>query len=336
MKINERQSAYPTRLFILALILAIGAALFQAEETLSRAWVNSGYLQLNRAVVLNEGPHFERAAAIFGRIEPDSIVGQRSWRGLGLTYWFQSRLDEAIAVWERVDHIESEFRPWARQAERANDIIGVRNWNWAAVQMDPGSGDNWYRLALSSDQAGSADAREYYLRALASSERAEFGRSNILTRLGELQKREEPPDWAAVLARFDEAIQQNEFVDEADIIASRMGRAEALERLGQLQASLDEYLSVVQLEPELYWANVHGGRLTWYLERDAETAIAYLEKAIDIDGKPKWAYVSLGLVYAGSGRPEQAISFFEKALAIDPEDGVSQEQIHLLTSGNDS
>lgn len=336
MDTNERQSAHG-RLIAWALILALAATLFHARDMLVRLRVNTGYLQLNRAQASGESAGFDNALASFGRDNLNSAAGQRAWRGRGLAYWFQSQPDEAVAAWEGMPGINAELWHWAQQAERAGDFPTARDWYQAAARMEPDNGDNWYLLAMVSAQMGDAGAADhYYLRALSSPERAEFGRSNILTRLGQLEKQKEPADWAAVLERFDDAIRQNEYVDAADFIASRMGRAEALEKLGRQRESLDEYLSVVRYSPDLYWANVHSGRLTWYVERDAETATAFLRKAIDIDGKPKWAYVSLGLVHAGSGRPELAIPLFEKALAIDPEDRVSREQLDLLTNGNDS
>ncbi len=328
MDTNERQSAH-NRLIAWVLILALAATLLHARDMLARLWVNTGYLQLNQAQASGEDAWFDSALASFGRVNPDSAAGQRAWRGRGLAHWFQSHADEALAVWEAVPGMNTELRSWAHHAERARDYAAVRDWYRAAVRIDPDNGDNWYRLAQASARTGDAGAADhYYLRALSSPERAEFGRSNILTRLGELGKQKESTDWTAVLERFDEAIGQDEYIDMADFIASRMGRAEALEKLGRQRESLDEYLSVVRYSPDLYWANVHSGRLTWYVERDAETATAFLRKAIDIDGKPKWAYVSLGLIYTESGRPELAIPLFEKVLTIDPNDVRAREQLN--------
>ena len=66
-------------------------------------------------------------------------------------------------------------------------------------------------------------------------------RDSILTRLGELEKGAREPDWAAVLNRFDEALGGNDFTATADVAVAHLGRAEALERLGQFAASLAEY-----------------------------------------------------------------------------------------------
>jgi len=336
MDTNERQSAHG-RLIAWALILALAATLLQTRDMLARYWVNTGYVQLNQAQASSESGWFDSVLATFSKVNPNSMAGQRACRGRGLAYWFQSRPDEAIAIWEAVPGINTEIQLWAQQAERARDFAAARDWYQAAVRIDPDNGDNWYRLAQASARMGDAGAAgSYYLRALSSPARAEFGRSNIMTRLGELEKQKGPADWSGVLERFDEAIRQNDYVGTADIAASRMGRAEALEKLGRQRESLNEYLWVVRYSPDLYWANVHSGRLTWYVERDAETAIAFLEKAIDIDGKPKWAYVSLGLVYTESGRPELAIPLFDKVLTIDPNDIRAREQLNNLAGGDES
>ncbi len=323
-------------LIIGALMLTVVAILPQTKELFSRLGVNRGYLQLNQALSTHEPARLEESLATFSQFSPDSRMGQRAWRGLGLAYWSQSHFPAAIMAWERVPAVQSEFWSWAGQAERAGDDERARQWYWVATEMEPDNGDNWYMLAQSLSRLGDAGAHAMYIRALSAPERSEIGHSNILTRLGELEKQMGQPDWTAVLERFDTAIELDEFGDQADVIPARMGRAEALENLGRYQESLDEYLWIVRRAPDLYWANVHSGRLTWYVDRDAETAIAYLEKAIEIDGKPKWAYVSLGLVYVGSGTPDLAIPLFKKALIIDPDDSVSREQIDLLASGDES
>lgn len=184
MDTNERQSAHG-RLIAWALILALAATLLQTRDMLARYWVNTGYVQLNQAQASGESGWFDSALATFSKVNPNSMAGQRAWRGRSLAYWFQSRPDEAIAIWEAVPGINTEIQLWAQQAERARDFAAARDWYQAAVRIDPDNGDNWYRLAQASARMGDAGAAgSYYLRALSSPARAEFGRSNILTRLG--------------------------------------------------------------------------------------------------------------------------------------------------------
>lgn len=163
----------------------------------------------------------------------------------------------------------------------------AQDWYRVAILLEPENGDHYYRLARISAEQGEPEAAGYYAQALAASRHIEFGRSNILTRLGELEKRKSSTDWNEVLARFDEAIQLNEFVGQQDIIQARSNKAEALDRLGKYRAALDEYESLAGDYPGNYWANVHSGRLVWQLKSDAPTAIAYLEKAIQNNDKPK-------------------------------------------------
>lgn len=335
MDANERQST-AVALLAWALLLAVVAAAPHATEMFARLRVNAGYLQLNRAFTTGEAFRFKDALATFERVEADSPAGQRAWRGRGLIHWSQSRFYEAIVAWERVPSVQSEFWSWASQAERADEIERARDWYWIAAQMEPENGDNWYQFARQSSRFENVDATDAYLRALAAPERSEFGRSNILTRLGELEKRQEPPDWAAVLERFDAAIALDEYVDEADVILSRLGRAEALERLGQLQAALDGYQWLARYSPGHYWANVHSGRLVWFLHQDAAAAEEYLQKAIAINDKQKWPYLYLGLAYAESGRSDEAIPLLERALALDPGDVTARDKLQELTAGDGS
>ena len=332
MMANRRRwgpTTWPTGI---ALIAVIGVLALLAPSLLSRGQLNQGYVRLNRALASGDAAAFDSAERTLREVPNDGTLSRSVQRGLGLIYMAKARPEEAMAAWQLVDGSVSEALGWAERAERVADYVTAEQWYHVAVRLEPHNGDHLYKLARVAAEMGDTAARDYYRRALDAPKRAEFGRSNIMTRLGELEQGTPAPDWDAVLSHFDEAIGQNDFIDSADVSIARLGRAEALERLGQFAASLDEYRRLIADEPGLYWANVHGGRLTWYVERDAATAIALLRRAISINDDDKWAYLNLGLVYAGSGRPDLAVPLFEQVLAIDPNDAESRRQLEQLTN----
>ena len=49
------------------------------------------------------------------------------------------------------------------------------------------------------------------------------------------------------------------------------------DKLGQTAAALDAYRQAAAAWPNHYWANVHSGRLSWYVAGDATQATAFLK-----------------------------------------------------------
>lgn len=335
MMVNERRWAHAPWPLLVVLIAAIGALALRSPTLLSRARLNGGYAGLNQALAEGDESDYAGTASALNRLAGDPSLHHQAQRALGLLYMAQSRPEEAIAAWQTVEGSAGEAQQWGNRAERGQDFATAGHWYRLAARLDPQNGDHWYRLAHALAEVGDGEAYDDYLVALSAAQRSEFGPSNILTRLGELEKGAGEPDWEAVWERFDEALERNDFTDQADVITARLGRAEALERRGEYAASLAEYRRLIDDEPGLYWANVHGGRLTWAVERDAPTAIALLRHAIEINDKVKWAYLNLGLVYAGSGQADLAIPLFQQTLKIDPNDQESRRQLEQLIP-NDS
>jgi tetratricopeptide (TPR) repeat protein len=335
--LSTRRSLY---FFLLIGLAAAGIVLTRFDSLQSISHRNRGFLLLNRAQAAGDttghpdGVLAQRSIAYLEQAAERGADDTSARRALGHLYLMQGAEREALAAWKSVDSIGSELAMWGRRAERADDMAAAREWYLLATQLEPQNGDHWYRLAWASAQLSDADALDHYLRALVAPERSDFGRSNILTRLGELAKREARPDWATALARYEDAIGQDDFVGARDIVLARLGKAEALDQMGQFRAALDAYRWLADYRPGHYWANLHSGRLTWQVEKDAARAVGYLEKAISIDDQPKWGYLNLGLVYAQSGRPDQAIPLFRKVLALDPGDQSARNQLDKL-SGDD-
>lgn len=313
-----------------SLIVALGARIIPL------AYQNATNLRLNVALAYGDAAAIEASARELSGVITRSPDEQIAWRGLALASISQGRLNEVANAYLHVDNYRAELLDWGARAETQRQWAKAQDWYRVAILLEPENGDHYYRLARISAEQGEPEAADYYAQALAASRHIKFGRSNILTRLGELEKRKSSTDWNEVLARFDEAIQLNEFVDQQDIIQARQSKAEALDRLGEHRAALDEYEALAGDRPGNYWANVHSGRLVWQLKSDAPTAIAYLEKAIQNNDKPKWAYLLLAQIHAQSGNPELAIPLFRKVLTIDPGDRAAQEQLDKLTGGDGS
>ncbi|HRN68199.1 MAG TPA: tetratricopeptide repeat protein [Promineifilum sp.] len=335
MRSNPYTSTHTVRLIggailVASLIVAFGARI------ISLAYQNGANIRLNTALAYGDSVALEDSAHELTGVLTLSPEEQIAWRGIALVRMTQGKLNEVAAAYLHVNNYRAELLDWGARAETQRQWAKAQDWYRVAILLEPENGDHYYRLARISAEQGESEAKAYYVQALSAPRHTEFGRSNILTRLGELEKRKSSTDWNEVLARFDEAIQLNEFVDQQDIIQARSNKAEALDRLGKYRAALDEYESLAGDYPGNYWANVHSGRLVWQLKSDAPTAIAYLEKAIQNNDKPKWAYLLLAQIHAQSGNPELAIPLFRKVLTIDPGDRAAREQLDKLTGGDGS
>jgi len=320
--------------WLIVLCFFFVAILSATKDIRSYARLNLAYTWLNWD--LADGTPPDKALARLNASATDISTAGSARYGVALAHQSAGRYAEAVEAWSHVEQAPEYLEAWAILAERSSRLEDAEKWLFVLANLEPTNGDNWYELARISALSGDSTAKDYYNRAMTAPLRENVGVSNVLTRLGELEKLAENPDWEHVLVLFDKAIEENAYVDRRDYIVSRMGRAEALERLGRLRESLDEYRRIIHENPGVYWAYVHGGRLIWYVEDDAETAISYLQRAIQLDKKPKWAYLTLGQIYAQTGAIDLAIDQFQKTLTIDPNDEHARQQLDTLLNNNEN
>ncbi|MCA9865675.1 MAG: tetratricopeptide repeat protein [Anaerolineales bacterium] len=333
---DNPQQRRSVALWIGALLLAGAVFVVQARPFYQQAHDNVAYTRLNKALARGSEAQLDEAAeglAAIAAARPDS---PSAWRGMAVVHMTQRRLAEVADAYSHFDDPMAEARAWSERAERAGQWEVAQAWHQVGVLLEPDNGDNWYRLARALAEQGRPEAADNYLKALDAPQRTYFGRSNIMTRLGEIEKRRDPVQWQTVLARFQEAIDQDDFIDESDLIAARMGVAEALDRLGRYREALAAYEWVARYTPGNYWANVHSGRLSWLVEGKADKAESYLQKAIALDDSRKWPYLSLAHVYAQSGNHDEAIRLFKKVLTLDPDDNNARTQLEELLSSDGS
>lgn len=302
-----------------------------------RLVVNSVYFNLNAALVRHEPERIDQAIKSIETIGSDKPERERALRAVALSQMVEGNIEPSLNFWPKNQETIAEFLAWAKRAENQDDWETAKNWYWLATRLDGDDADHWYRLAQSAVNLGDlAEAGEYYLIALTAPTRTLYGRSNIMTRMGELAKRSEPRDWAEARQWFDEALRVNEFLVERDIYVARMGRAEAADQLREFQAALDDYRWVAAAQPGNYWANVHSGRLVWFLEKDLAQAESYLSTAMTIDDDLKWAYRDLAQVYLQAGQPDRAVKLFQQVLALDPNDSLAKQKLETLTNPDGS
>jgi len=93
-------------------------------------------------------------------------------------------------------------------------------------------------------------------------------------------------------------------------------RAAAYRDIGDLEAALEDYTRVLELEPEAYWFNRRG--LVYEEQKAFDKAVADYTRAIELN--PKWAvaYNNRGFARMNLKQWEKAKTDFETAIRLDP------------------
>ncbi len=100
--------------------------------------------------------------------------------------------------------------------------------------------------------------------------------------------------------------------------------ADADLKAGDYQNAYGKFMYALQIKPDLVEAHLKLGRI-YYLNKDISGAISWLQKAIALDPPQKDLILNnLGLLYAQQGEYVAALKMFEQALAT----GLNAEQIY--------
>jgi tetratricopeptide (TPR) repeat protein len=89
---------------------------------------------------------------------------------------------------------------------------------------------------------------------------------------------------------------------------------------GEYQLAMVEYRRLLKLEPESY-SPYHELSQTFYSLKNFGKAMEYANRAIAINPKCWLCYQALGNIYDDSGKPEEAIAQYKKAMEIVPNSG---------------
>ncbi|XP_038062805.1 mitochondrial import receptor subunit TOM70-like [Patiria miniata] len=90
--------------------------------------------------------------------------------------------------------------------------------------------------------------------------------------------------------------------------------AQAQSDQGQFHVADEYFQKAIALEPDNPTAYVHRGLLHLSWKKDADGAIAMIQKALEIDSKCDFAYETLGTIEVQRGNMSAAKSYFEKAI----------------------
>lgn len=100
-------------------------------------------------------------------------------------------------------------------------------------------------------------------------------------------------------------------------VSAHIGLADSLERCGELQDAVEEYLSILKADPKNPDIYLKLGNI--YIDDQPNKAIDYYNKALEIVPDSAAVYCCIGVALKSQGKLDTAISRFEHATKLKPE-----------------
>lgn len=269
-------------------------------------------------------------------------LGNRSARrGLGFAHLQKGRPTAAVVIWQQTDGMGRELYHMGRQAERvqraqpvAGNEAADRSLEWynLATQVDPLLRDPWFRVGqLHEQQERWSAAEQAYRSGLESTHGVHIGSSDLLFWLARIvEKHHTPPDLVGAMTFYDQALAEDAFGDPWVQAQTYYRRGEILLGRGQLQEAEQAYETLIALNPKSYWGVIQLAAVVQTLDGDPAYVEELLQQAIQLDAEQFVAYRQLGLLYQQVQRSADAKSMYEKALALNPDDVLSREQLQAI------
>jgi tetratricopeptide (TPR) repeat protein len=101
--------------------------------------------------------------------------------------------------------------------------------------------------------------------------------------------------------------------------AARRDLAMAYVELGDVDNATNHLIEVLRLDPKDAWSWVVLGNLYVREKNDLETGEKFLRKALEIKPDDAWASNSLAAGFQKRGETQQAIEYFDRAIAANPD-----------------
>lgn len=274
--------------------------------------------------------HFVRAQNI-------NPLNQSTSRWIGFTLASLGLENDAISVWRVADkEIYEELIFIGNQKRNANRFEDAILWYDRAIHLDPNKGDPWYYKGLAYEKLSRyEESINSLLTGLNQPQLSKIGQSNFYFRLGWiLNQKQEEPDWAEILAWYENALDSNSFSDNWTLMQTHFARGEILSRLDRKDEAIQEFEFVVANDPTHYASRVQLGLLLWELNHNTERAEHLFLEAVKINQESKWAYRGLATLYQGTNKPELAIQMYQVVVTLDPQDTFAVSQLHILEESN--
>ena len=217
-----------------------------------------------------------------------------------------------------------------RKAQRYKEALAWFRW---AELLSPGPADALYYAGLVyEDQERWEQALDAYKRGLDEGGFRQVRRSSLYYRSGLIyQLHIEPRQLDAALAAYKAAIEANKFGGAWERADCHYRRGEVLWwQRTDIPESIAEFGLATQWNPQHVSAYILMGVVTYSYHKDKDEAEALLLKAIELAPQNQWAFYHLGEIYRQESMETEAREMYKRALALDPDFSIVQEQLAAL------
>ncbi|HIP69970.1 MAG TPA: tetratricopeptide repeat protein [Anaerolineae bacterium] len=301
------------RLWLLLLSLMI--AVFHNTTMVRLGRTNIGLVLVNQLpfpVSLSEKPlNTALQAERLLKTASDDAENQSVWPALGFALWAQGKEQEALSIWEKTSLSPAQifvsrgdYARFFNQKEKARKIYD------AALRLDPTEGSAWYGIGMIEKTSGRTNE------AINAFQKAwEWGNVNSAHQLASLLRDQQNYEaaidiWQQALASYPAYPYRQRWWRGL----SNSYHATAQWELGvqQTQKALKEFPDDPQLYTEL-------GFMLYKVTGDTGIAQEILQRAIELSNNPAYAYSLLGNIMTQEERYQEAYTWYDKALELQPD-----------------
>lgn len=126
-------------------------------------------------------------------------------------------------------------------------------------------------------------------------------------------KRAQEGDYKKAIGIYKKVLELNPYLHVA-----RRDLAMAYMEIGDIENATNHLIEVLRVDPNDAWNWVVLGNLYIREKGDPETGERFLRKALEIDPNDAWALNSLAVGYQKRGEIQQAVEYFDRAIAANP------------------
>jgi tetratricopeptide (TPR) repeat protein len=246
-----------------------------------------------------------------------------AYYNLGLVYFQQGRLDEAIVQYQKVlqinpvetdalNNLGSAFLQQGRPDEAAA-------YYQKALALQPDSAATLYNLGNALFRQGrTGEAMAQYQQALAidpSSAEARYNLGNALLQQGKIDE---------AMAQYQQAL-----VLKPDYAEAHNNLGNGFVQQGRMEEAIAQFQKALTIKPD--YADAHNNLGSAFLQQGRlDEAVAHYQKALAIKPGDAEVHDHLGTALLQLGRTAEALAHYQKVLAIKPDDASVQNKLAWL------
>jgi len=239
---------------------------------------------------------------------------------LGDAFLLQGHREDAIKLWESVPGQERLLLQRGINTYVQEHYSEALLWLELTLQVDARLSLAWYYEGLVYRALAQPEDALAAFRMAERQPDSDVIISDIYFNLGQLLASD---DLEVALNLYEAALSADSFLEAWRRRQVYYAKGEVLLHQGRPAEAMQAFESVLDLQPDHYWAYIRLAQASWLANGDIAEAKQYLQWAMTINPDIKWSYRYLGDIYQEAGYLEEAKTAYQQVLEIDPRDEVA-------------